>query len=142
MKGSLEAWEGSAGPGVAAEMERVLVAFGFVFVFESVVAVLTCVLLFHLVSPEVALVGWLLKSVWWARSYRRSSGLSNFLGFLGQQSQMYRPLIFGGGLGTLKIGARVTLPVESVRGGSRELAPRGIGASAPGELGFKMDFSW
>jgi len=63
VKGSLEAWEGGAGPGVAAEMERVLVAFGFIFVFESVVAVLTCVLLFHLVSPEVALVGWLLKSV-------------------------------------------------------------------------------
>jgi hypothetical protein len=55
---------------------------------------------------------------------------------------MYRPLIFGGGLGMLRVGAMDTLPVESVRGGSRELVPREIGASAAGELGFKMDFSW
>lgn len=55
---------------------------------------------------------------------------------------MYRPLIFGGGLGTLRIGAMDTLPVESVRGGSRELALREITTGATGELGFKMDFSW
>lgn len=50
MEGGLEASKGGAGPGMAAEMEGILVALGFVFVFESVTAVLACVLLFHLVG--------------------------------------------------------------------------------------------
>lgn len=52
MEGGLEASEGGAGPGVAAEMEGVLVALGFVFVLEPVVAILACVLFFHLVGPS------------------------------------------------------------------------------------------
>lgn len=50
VEGGLEGWEGGAGPGVAAEVEGVLVAFCFVFVFEAVVAVLAGVLLFHFVG--------------------------------------------------------------------------------------------
>lgn len=78
-------------------------------------------------------------------SYRRSSGLSNFFGFFGQQSQMNSPLIFGaGGFGTPKTGGIDIFPVASVAGGSRVLAPgRPLGGTGPaGELGFKMDFSW
>lgn len=56
MEGGLETWKCGAGPGVAAEMEGVLVAFGFVLVLESVVAVLACILLFHLVGPDLGLV--------------------------------------------------------------------------------------
>lgn len=64
MEGGLEAWEGGARPGVAAEMEGVLVSFGFVFVLESVVAVLACILLFHLVGPGLGLVE-VIGEVWW-----------------------------------------------------------------------------
>jgi hypothetical protein len=53
MEGGLEILEGGTGPRVTAEMKGVLVALGFVFVFETVIAVLTCVLLFHLVGSEV-----------------------------------------------------------------------------------------
>lgn len=38
------------------EVEGVLMAFGFVFVFEAVVAVLACILLFHLVGTGFMLV--------------------------------------------------------------------------------------
>lgn len=51
VEGGLEAWECGAGPGVAAEVEGVLVTLCFVFVFEAVVAVLAGILLFHLVRP-------------------------------------------------------------------------------------------
>lgn len=56
MEGGLEILEGGAGPRVTAEMEGILVALGFVLVFETVVAVLTCVLLFHLVGSAIELV--------------------------------------------------------------------------------------
>ena len=56
------------------------------------------------------------------KNYRKSSGLSNFFGFLGQQSQMNKPLIFDAtGLGILMIVGTDTFPVASVRGSSREL---------------------
>ena len=44
--------KGGTGPRVAADVEGVLVAFGFVFVLEFVVAVLAVVLLFGLVGSE------------------------------------------------------------------------------------------
>lgn len=53
MEGGLEAWEGGAGPGMAAQVEGVLVSFCFVFVFEAVIAVLACVLLFHFVGTAL-----------------------------------------------------------------------------------------
>jgi hypothetical protein len=56
MEGGLEILEGGTGPRVTAEMKGVLVALGFVFVFETVIAVLTCVLLFHLVGSAFGLV--------------------------------------------------------------------------------------
>jgi hypothetical protein len=79
-------------------------------------------------------------------SYRRSSGLPNFLGFFGQQSQMNSPLIFEvWGFGVFKAVGIGTLPVASVAGGSRvePVTTLGIGwTSWTGELGFKIDFSW
>lgn len=63
MEGGLEILEGGAGPRVTAEMEGVLVALGFVFVFETVVAVLACVLLFHLVGSAFGLVVYVCEGV-------------------------------------------------------------------------------
>lgn len=40
VEGGLETWQCGAGPGMASQMEGVLVSFCFVFVFEAVVAVL------------------------------------------------------------------------------------------------------
>lgn len=57
-------------------------------------------------------------------AYRRSSGLPNFFGFFGQQSQMKSPLIFEVvGFGVFKAVGIGTLPVESVAGGSRVFEP-------------------
>lgn len=56
VEGGLVAWEGGAGPGVAAEVEGVLVSFGFVLVLEAVVAELAGVLLFQLVRAAWDLV--------------------------------------------------------------------------------------
>lgn len=50
VEGGVDAGECGAGPGVATEMERVLVALSLVFVFEAIGAVLACVLLFGLMS--------------------------------------------------------------------------------------------
>jgi hypothetical protein len=43
---------GGARPRMAAEMQGILVAFSFVFVFETIVAVLAGVLFLHLVRPR------------------------------------------------------------------------------------------
>jgi len=53
VEGCSRAGEGSAGPGVLAEVEGVLVALGFVFVFEAVGTVCACVLLFGFVQSVV-----------------------------------------------------------------------------------------
>ena len=53
VEGCLGAGEGSAGPGVLSEVEGVLVALGFVFVFEAVGAVGACVLLFGFMQSVV-----------------------------------------------------------------------------------------
>jgi hypothetical protein len=81
-------------------------------------------------------------------SYRRSSGLSNFLGFFGQQSQMNSPPSFElAGFGTFRIVVGTdNFPVASVVGGSREAGPGRplaiVGwTSAAGELGLRIDFS-
>jgi hypothetical protein len=131
---------------VAAEVETVLVAFGFIFVLKAVIAVGTCVLFFHFVRAWGCQYGFCQgKRI--SGPYRRSSGLSNFLGFFGQQSQMNRPPIFDVGFGMLKIAFGTdNLPVASVAGGSREAGPGRplaiVGwTSAAGELGLRIDFS-
>lgn len=55
MEGGLEARESGAGPGVATEMQGVLVSLCFVLVLKAVVAVLAGVLLFHFVRAVVEL---------------------------------------------------------------------------------------
>lgn len=51
MEGRLVARESGTRPRMAAEMERVLMSFGFVLVLEALVAVSAKVLLFHLMCP-------------------------------------------------------------------------------------------
>lgn len=64
-------------------------------------------------------------------TYRRPSGLSNFLGFFGQQSQMKSPPIFGvAGFGKLIIVGTDIFPVESVAGGSNDAGPGNLGRVA------------
>lgn len=83
------------------------------------------------------------------RTHRRSSWLSNFLGFLGQQSHMNSPPILetaGFGMLMMVVGTE-SFPVASVAGGSRDAGPGNTLPStgwttAPGELGLSMDFSW
>lgn len=82
-------------------------------------------------------------------THRSSSELSNFLGFLGQQSHMNSPPILEpAGFGMLMtVVGTVSFPVASVAGGSRDAGPGNPLPStgwttAPGELGFRMDFSW
>ena len=56
VEGGFDAGEHGAGPGVLAQVEGVLVAFGFVFVFEAIRAVGAGVLLFCFVDPMQASV--------------------------------------------------------------------------------------
>lgn len=53
MEGCFGTGEGGAGPGVVAQMEGVLMTFGFVLIFETVRAVCASVLLFGLVDPRL-----------------------------------------------------------------------------------------
>ena len=46
--------EGGAGPRVLAEMEGILMAFGFVLVFEAISTVLALILLFRLMMPAIS----------------------------------------------------------------------------------------
>lgn len=83
-----------------------------------------------------------------SKTYRKSCWLSNFLGFLGQQSQMKRPLIFdeiGFGKLTTVVGTE-SFPVASIAGGSKDAGPGSPLASTGcvtvlGGLGLRMDFS-
>lgn len=80
--------ERGAGPGVAAQVEGVLVAFGFVFVLEAVLAICAFVLLLRLVGTGNVLVHYVMENKG-AGTYASASSVSNFLGFLGQQSHTY-----------------------------------------------------
>ncbi len=86
-----------ARPGMTAQMERVLMAFGFVFILEAVIAILARILFLHLMSPGSKLVAVYGVEENICRqgkqnrlhmTYLNSSSVSNFLGFLGQQSHM------------------------------------------------------
>lgn len=82
---------------MAPHVQRVLVSLCLVFVLESVPAVIALVLFLCFVgavesnitvSPEF-------KSAWLGSvAYVNSSRVSNFLGFLGQQSHMKKPCDF------------------------------------------------
>lgn len=80
--------ERGAGPGVAAEVEGVLVALGFIFVLEAVLAVCAFVLLLGLVGAGNELVHNMTENKGFG-TYASASSVSNFLGFLGQQSHTY-----------------------------------------------------
>lgn len=47
MKGGLVARDGGARPRMASQMQRILMSLSLVFVFESIVAILARILLFH-----------------------------------------------------------------------------------------------
>jgi len=51
----LDAGEGSTGPRVSTQMQRILVPLGFIFVFEAIRAVRACVLLLELVDSQLIL---------------------------------------------------------------------------------------
>ncbi len=93
MKGRLVVGEVGAGPRVSAEMETVLMTLGFVFVLETVVAVLTRVWFAHSVhSVNFTLVSRDDKTdLNLAMTHSSSSSLSNLFGFFGQHSQMKTP---------------------------------------------------
>jgi len=79
-------------------------AFRLILILEPIMTELTSVLFLHFVDPrsggkfrsacDLPGEGCLLLEDFEEEAYRRSSGLSNFFGFLGQHSQMYRPLTF------------------------------------------------
>jgi hypothetical protein len=52
VEGSFDARESGAGPGVAAQVKRILVSFGLVLVLEAIRAVRTGILLFRFVKTE------------------------------------------------------------------------------------------
>ena len=99
VKGGLKSGNRGTRPGMASQVEGVLMAFCLVFVFETVVAELASVLLLHLMGSvppcEVSQGVTNTKGMWtekWrdkAGAYRNSSSLSNFLGFLGQHSHIH-----------------------------------------------------
>lgn len=116
--------------------------FGFVFVLKPIAAVLAGILLFHFMCASLESDGKCSLFLVW--TYRKSSGLSNFLGFFGQQSQIYKSLIFG--TAALRAVGIDIFPMVFV-GGAGELefgTPLAIAGwiIAVGELGFKIDFSW
>lgn len=82
-------------PRMAAKVKRILVALGFVLVLETIPAISTLVLLLLFVCTNyrvrIHLQGYLGEG----RKYLSSSWVSNFLGFLGQHSQMKTPCILG-----------------------------------------------
>jgi hypothetical protein len=57
MKSSLIARDGPTGPGVTAQMKRVLMSLSFIFVFESIVTEFTLVQFLQHVSPEIDRLG-------------------------------------------------------------------------------------
>jgi len=71
------------------KMERILVALSFVLVFEAIVTELAGILLLKLVDT-IDCVSVLQRNGGGrpGATYRNSSSVSNFLGFLGQHSQM------------------------------------------------------
>jgi hypothetical protein len=82
------------------------------------------------------------------KTYRSSSGLSNFLGFLGQQSQMNKPPIFGPVcLGTFRLVCKDIFLATFILGGSRVLGPGTLLnadwlETPTGELGLRRNLSW
>lgn len=84
------------------QVQRVLMAFRLIFVFETVVAELARVLLLHLMRPvgkkfsrrkktQHKVCGREKNGRDEAGAYRNSSSLSNFFGFLGQHSHINWP---------------------------------------------------
>lgn len=80
-------------------------------------------------------------------THRSSSGLSNFFGFLGQQSQIYIPPILGPpGFDVFREVCTDILRAEAVVLGSAGTANDALlvaewFVSDPGGLGFRIDFS-
>lgn len=84
-------------------MKRILVPLGLILVIEAVVAVWTRVRFHHLMRAS-SKISRMARKRSKDRTYRKSSGVSNFLGFLGQQSQISRLPIFGAaGSGTFRL---------------------------------------
>ena len=84
-------------------MKRILVLLGLILVIEAVLAVQARVRFHHLMRSSSKISG-MARRRSKDRTYRKSSGLSNFLGFLGQQSQINRLQIFGAaGSGTFRL---------------------------------------
>jgi hypothetical protein len=74
-------------------MERILVAFCFVFILEAIATIGTFVLFFLFMGAK-----WSIRKFSVGRKrgiYFSSSCESNFLGFFGQHSHMKTPCIFG-----------------------------------------------
>jgi hypothetical protein len=93
VKGRSVARQRRARPRMAAKVKRILVALGLVLILEAVSTIRTFVLLLLLVRTKYKIR--IYTSFPGGGNYVSSSWVSNFLGFLGQHSQMKPPCILG-----------------------------------------------
>ena len=96
MKCRREARQRRARPRMASKVERILVALGLVLVLKTVPAIRTLVLLLLLMCTSSHVRIYVQKTfIEGGAKYLSSSWESNFLGFLGQHSQMKPPCVLG-----------------------------------------------